>query len=162
MPEGTVPDPTDKGTLRPNAPPLPASGEAFKPMILPDFAREIRLPEDTSPNDPITLFTMYYSPKIIDWIVEKTNAYTRVTKSEFSRAGNWYPTCPEEIYIYLAIRIYMTLHIENEISDYWSIKELSPRHPISQKMARDRFQELHMRVRLAGNEASGPYQRVSI
>jgi hypothetical protein len=75
MSEDTVFDPTDKGTLRPNAKPLRKKGNAFKPMQLPDFGWEITLPEHTLPDDPITLFTIYYTPEIIDMIVEKTNEY---------------------------------------------------------------------------------------
>jgi hypothetical protein len=47
----------------------------------------------------------------------------------------------------------MTLYVYNEISDYWDIKEFILIYPISKEMTRDRFQELHMRVRLAGKEA---------
>jgi hypothetical protein len=77
MPEDTVFDPTDKGTLRLNAKPLRTKGDAFYPMKLPDFGWEITLSEHVSPNDPITLFTMYYTPEIIDLIVEKMNKYLR-------------------------------------------------------------------------------------
>jgi hypothetical protein len=37
MPEDTVFDLTDKGTLRPNAKPLRKKGDVFKPLNLPDF-----------------------------------------------------------------------------------------------------------------------------
>ena len=77
MPEDTVFDPTDKGTLRPNAKPLQSKGDAFYPINLPDFGWEITLLEDVFVDDPITLFTMYYPPKIIDIIVERTNEYRR-------------------------------------------------------------------------------------
>jgi hypothetical protein len=46
-------------------------------MELPDFGWEITLLEDVSIDDPITLFTMYYSPKIMDILVNKTNEYRR-------------------------------------------------------------------------------------
>jgi hypothetical protein len=77
MPEDTIFDSTDKGTLRPNENPLRNQGDLFKPMQLPNWGWEINLPDDVSPDDPITLFTMYYTPEIIDLIVEKTNNYLR-------------------------------------------------------------------------------------
>jgi hypothetical protein len=77
MLEETIFNPTDKGTLRPNAKPLRVKGDAFYPMKLPDFSWEITLLENVSPDDPITLFTMYYTPEIINMIVEKTNSYLR-------------------------------------------------------------------------------------
>jgi hypothetical protein len=46
MPEDTIFDPTDKGTLCPNAKPLQTKRDAFYPMNLPDFGWEITLPEE--------------------------------------------------------------------------------------------------------------------
>jgi hypothetical protein len=115
MPNDTIFDSTDKGTLRPNKDPLRKQGSAFKPMQLPQFGWEITLPEDVSPDNPITLFTIYYTPEILDLIVEKTNNYMRKPQDESSpyiRVNNWYLIYYREIYIYLAIRIYMTLHID--------------------------------------------------
>jgi hypothetical protein len=55
----------------------------------------------------------------------------------------------------------MTLHEDNEIADYWSIKNMVPEYPITKYLSRDRFQELHMRVRFHGEEAQGPYEKVT-
>ena len=93
MPEDTVFDSTDKGTLCPNTKPLLKKGDAFKPMGLPNFGWEINLPNDVSPDDPITLFTMYYTPEIINLIVEKTNEYQREPQDDScsrARANAWY------------------------------------------------------------------------
>ncbi len=75
MPKDTVFDFTNKGTLQPNKVPLCKKGDAFKPMKLPHFNWEITLPENVSPDNPITLFTIYYTPEIIKLIVKKTNEY---------------------------------------------------------------------------------------
>ncbi|PVH69726.1 hypothetical protein DL98DRAFT_578195, partial [Cadophora sp. DSE1049] len=106
---------------------------------------------------------MYFTSEIMEWIVQKTNNHIRDAEDHsnpYARPLLWYPTTAGELYVYFAIRIYMTYNIQHEISDYWSDKEFLAHHDITQYMSRDRFQELHMRVRLAGNEASGPYQRV--
>jgi hypothetical protein len=165
MPKDTVYDPTDRGTLRPNAKPLRKRGDTFKPMELPDFGWEINLPETVSPDDPITLFTIYYTPEIIDIIVQHTNNYVRKPADDScprARANNWYPTCCREIYLYFAVRVYITLFVCNEISDYWNTKDFTPDYPISAYISRDRFQELHICVRLTGSEAIGPYARISL
>jgi hypothetical protein len=107
---------------------------------------------------------MYYTPEIIDLIVEKTNTYLRKPQDDstpYARANDWYPTCRGEIYIYLAIRIYMSLHVENEIADYWNTKDMTPEHPITKFLSRNRFQELHMRMRFYGNQEQGPYAKVA-
>lgn len=152
MPEDTVPDPTDRGTQRPNAPPLKTKGDQFIPLECPDFDFEITLPMDASPDDPISLFILYYTPEIIDQIVQHTNNHIREPQDPtalFGRANNWYSTTKGEIYLYFGIRIYMTLFPLDEIADYWSTHELYPRHRIMQYISRNRFQELHMRFRVA-------------
>ena len=164
MTEDIINDPTDRGTKRPNAKPLSKAGCKFTPMILPDFDFEITLPDDVSPDDPISLFTMYYTPEIIDTIVRYTNNYQRTSRDPSrpnARAKQWYPTHTGEIYIYLAIRIYMTLYVQNEISDYWDSRKTTPFHSITKHMARNRFQELHMRFRVHGPNTAGPYSKVS-
>jgi hypothetical protein len=75
MPKDTVFDSTNKGTLCLNTKPLRVKRDAFYLIKLLDFGWEITLLENTSPNDLITLFTIYYTPKIINIIVEKTNEY---------------------------------------------------------------------------------------
>jgi hypothetical protein len=82
MAELTVFDFTDKGTLRPDEEPLESIGDKFVPMKLPHFDWEIHFLENTSPDDPITLFTMYYTLEIMDMIVENTNNYARRSRNE--------------------------------------------------------------------------------
>ena len=149
MPNLTVFDSTDKGTLRPDEEPLESTGDKFVPMKLPHFDWKIPFPEDTSPDDPITLFIIYYIPKIIDMIIENTNNCARKSRNELvsrARVKEWYPTCRGELYLYFAIRIYITLVVLNEISDYWDKTKIIPMHEITKWIARDRFQELYMRV----------------
>ena len=79
-----------------------------------------------------------------------------------ARANQWYPTYKGELYVYFAICIYMILYIYNEISDYWDIWDFILIYPISVEMSRNCFQELYIRVRLAGLEAIGLYAKVSL
>lgn len=164
MSTSTIPDPTDEGTLRPNVPPLRDHGSQFIPLDLPDFKPKITLLTNVSPNNPITLFTLFYSPKIIDLIVQHTNNVVRQpqdpTKPK-ARALKWYPTCQQEIYLFLGICIYMTLFPMDEIADYWSTNEAFPSHPITTLMTRDRFQELRMRYRVAPPRTRDLFGRVS-
>jgi hypothetical protein len=59
----------NKGTKRLNTKPLLKAGHKFILMILLDFDFKITLPDNVSPDNLISLFTMYYTPKIIDTIV---------------------------------------------------------------------------------------------
>jgi hypothetical protein len=58
MPEDTIFDSTNKGTLRPNAKPISKQGDTFSPIQLLNWDWEITLPENASPDDSITLFTI--------------------------------------------------------------------------------------------------------
>jgi hypothetical protein len=64
---------------------------------------------------------MYYTLKIINIIVKKTNNYLRELKDDSclrARANEWYLTYSKEIYLYFTIRIYITLYIYNKIVNY--------------------------------------------
>lgn len=112
MAEGTEFDPTDTGTLRPNAKPLEKRGTRFQPMACPDFDFEIHLSHYTSPDDPIALFSLYYTPELLKSIITHTNFYLREPRDPRkpkSRALAWHPACLLEIYTLFAICIYMTI-----------------------------------------------------
>jgi transposase IS4-like protein len=144
MSANIIADPTDDGTLRPNEKPLPKAGTTFRPLKITPKEYKIHLPQGISPDDSFKLFQLYYTPDIISSIVEATNAYIREPEDPglpYCRAHRFWdrPTCTSEIYIYLAIRIYMTIYVYNEISDYWSTSDIAPAHPISRHISRDRF-----------------------
>jgi hypothetical protein len=69
MTEDIINDLTDKGTKRPNTKPLLKARHKFIPMILLDFNFEITFSDNVSLDNLISLFTMYYTPEIIDAIV---------------------------------------------------------------------------------------------
>lgn len=66
MPEDTVADLTDLGTRRPDILPLKSHGDKFYPIHLPDYPPEIRILEGVDVDDLLSLFTMYFTPEIID------------------------------------------------------------------------------------------------
>jgi hypothetical protein len=59
----------NSATKRPNSPPLKQSSSYFIPIQLGEFGYEINLPYYTSPDDLISLFTLYYTSKIVEQIV---------------------------------------------------------------------------------------------
>jgi hypothetical protein len=90
-------------------------------MECPNFDFEIRLPIATNPQDVFDLFSIYYTPEIIELIAKYMNLSLRKAKDpslERSRANAWYPTYVKEIYTFFAIRIYMMIYPLNQILDY--------------------------------------------
>lgn len=112
------------------------------------------------PLNPYSLFELYYPLKIIDSIVDATNSYDRAVGSgPEARGKDWYDTNRQEIYLYLAIRIYMMIVILNEIEDYWVASPMRPIHPVCKYLSRKRYEELHIRFRL-GPRKETTYSRV--
>lgn len=108
--------------------------------------------EGINPFRPITLFLLYYCEDIIDSIVEATNQFIQpMGISAFARGKRWYPMYTKEIYIYLAIQIYIMIYIENKLDYYWGTSISQPNHPISKYLSKDRFLELYIRFRLGSN-----------
>jgi hypothetical protein len=75
MRENIENNPTDSATKRPNSPFLKKSDSHFILIKLDDFEYEITLPNHISPDDPISLFILYYTPELIKKIVQYTNQY---------------------------------------------------------------------------------------
>jgi hypothetical protein len=69
MRENIENDLINSATKRPNSPLFQKSGSYFIPMELDDFGYEITLPDYISPDDPISLFTLYYTPELVKKIV---------------------------------------------------------------------------------------------
>jgi hypothetical protein len=87
MPENIITDSTNPRTCRPKTKLLKTKSDRFDPMKLLDFYTEIYFPDHVSADNPIALFTIYYPPEIIKYIIQITNLNPRDLKNpELSRA----------------------------------------------------------------------------
>ena len=66
-----------------------------------------------------------------------------------ARAQDWTPFSVPELRSYLGILIYMGVHEENRIEDYWSTSQDTLFHIISKYMSLRRFQILHRKIRIS-------------
>ena len=66
---GTRPDPTDTGTLRPDIPPLQNPGTQFEPLNCPPFNKKINLPTTITPSNVLGIFVLFFSVPIVETIV---------------------------------------------------------------------------------------------
>jgi hypothetical protein len=108
-------------------------------LLLPDFDLQISLPYHASHSNPFSIFVLYSTPQIVDLIVQYTNQNPRKAADPDrpnARANQWYPTTRAEVYVYLGIRIYMTIYPQSEIQDYWSTKRETPFHEFTRYMTR--------------------------
>jgi hypothetical protein len=71
-----VADPTDDGTLRPNIAPEPTR-DHFEPLFTPQFPLTKTLPPDVDPDDPFSIWGLFFTPQIMQMIVNATNIRAR-------------------------------------------------------------------------------------
>jgi hypothetical protein len=157
MAEDMQPDPILDGTYRPRAKPIKEGSGPFIPFHCLDFQPQIKLPLSVSSTDPFAIFSLFFTDEILQEIVDFTNQNIKEPdlSKPHSRSHSWYNTTLPEIKVYLGILIYMGLHIENQIEDYWSTDEDSPQHAVRKYMSRNRFEILHRRFCLCAPPPKG-------
>ncbi|KJZ70308.1 hypothetical protein HIM_10315 [Hirsutella minnesotensis 3608] len=152
-------------TCRQAEPPLTARGTKFEPFDVPFRPPTVR----PLPNTPLALFEAFVPLSLVETWVEWTNKkpFSRFeAPSRHSRRLQWTPTTSSEVYLWLAILIYMGLHRERRIQDHWKTFNLCtqrPSHAIGRFMTYDRFHILFRNIRLFDPEAplSSEFDRVN-
>jgi hypothetical protein len=103
-----------------------------------------QLPEDVDKGSPIALFDLYFDAAILDRIAYHTNQHAEKLRAASPTAcRGWKPTSPNELYTYFAIVIYMGLHREPSLAEYWEKGHRSaPTHKVNEHMAQKRWEQL--------------------
>ncbi|KFA77474.1 hypothetical protein S40288_08709 [Stachybotrys chartarum IBT 40288] len=160
-------------TGRPNFEPVADCGSVFYP-----FKLEQRHPIlSTLPASPVDLFQLFLPISLVESWVHYTNEAPEPArgpgpgsrgnssyKQQPSQRGKvWSPTSVPEIYIWLAIQIYIGLHRETRLEDYWKVSRTEghlPSHPIVKYMTFNRFQLLSRRIRISpfSSQPQGPFR----
>lgn len=130
----------EDNTCRPIEKPNPERGYHFEPMDLPNRAPVIA----ALPQQPLLLFQAFipiflveswfsYTNSQVSHLLQQHEAASHRLKPR-SRLSNWKPTSVAQIYTWLAIVIYMQMHIEPKIKDYWKVSNVGvypPYHPVT-------------------------------
>ena len=125
--------PIDAQAKRPSKerPPEPGLLPAFKPMKIGNLLTYGRgnLPTDV-PSDPYTVFSLFFTDYILQVLADHTNEYAELNlpPPEKKHARPWFPTSPQELRVYIGIYVYIGLHIEPDVADYWNISPDKPIH----------------------------------
>jgi hypothetical protein len=143
-------------TYRPDIKPTDAVGSQFEPFNVPDRDFLVRQP---LPPTPLQLFQQFLPEQLVERWVHYTNEAPApepgpgpaIQSGRYHRQDRWKPTSVAEVYIWLGILIYMTLHKEYRYQDHWKASTAEnwvPSHPIIQLMTFDRFSLLKRRLRI--------------
>ena len=151
---GAIADPTDPGTLRPDLPPEPVIGTHFDLREYPQFHHKINLPLGVDNTNAFSIWSLFFTQEQLLNIANNTNSNAQIRASAerqkhppdglpFARYHHWFDTSVEELYLFLAILIYMGLHPEFDIENYWSCKDLMPDHSkVTSFMSCNRWQDI--------------------
>ena len=111
----------NRGLKKP--PPAPETLPAFTPLPIRNKNEYSKpnLPNYIDDKGPWQLFKLFQTDELIDKLVEYINKnvelYPPPEDAQFPR--RWKPTLRQELYAYLAVLIYIGLHIEGSVEDYW-------------------------------------------
>ena len=104
------------------------------------------LPPDFDDTGCFEIFKLFFTDELMDLIVYHTNTHANMLYPKDTPKGNprrWKPTSRQEIYAYFGVLIYMGIHKEPAIEDYWrTTNTYGPIHPVSKFMSKSRFEAI--------------------
>ena len=112
-------------------------------------------PSFALPTSILTLFTLLFTGELVDTIVEETNRYAQFSLQEKYEA--WKKITEEEMYAYFGFLILMGMVNLPSIKDYWRKDEVFNYRPISNKISRTRFLDIHRFLHFVNNECLPSY-----
>ena len=110
-----------------------------------------KLPEHVA-RDPYSIFSLFFGDDILQTLVNYTNEYAAEHSSEEDKpfARKWIPTTVPELRTYIATYIYMGIHQESSIADYWNEDPAKPLHPeITKHIGLKRWQQINRVLRIS-------------
>ena len=99
-------------------------------------------------HEPVKLFSLFFDEQVIDLIVKETNRY-----ASQCRGDNTWQTTADEIRAYFGFHVLMGINRLPEIRDYWSRDHRLHYSAISERISRDRFEEISRYLHFADNTA---------
>ena len=144
MPRNKVSDDLDHVKQDPK-PARPVKGRPPDPWPLPSHTpRRIinalihgqgSLPKTMNPDDPFAIFSLFFNQETLQVLVQHTNQYAFLhSRSDNPNARIWFPTTVKEFQAYLGVSIWMGLHIESSIPEFWNTDPL--RGPIHEQVSK--------------------------
>ena len=104
-------------------------------------------PTVTLPHNPLDVFTLLFTPDIMQVIVEETNRYA----AQCSEGDTCWSTDEREVRAYLGFCILMGIVREPDTRDYWSRDELLHYAPVAKRISRRRFEEISRYLHFVDN-----------
>ena len=102
------------------------------------------LPNTIAPDDPYEIFNLFFSDETVQTLIEHTNEYALLYPGPEQGGRRWFPTTVKEFRAYLGVSIWMGLHIESSIPEFWNIDpQKGPVHEqVSKHISLVRWQQI--------------------
>ena len=119
----------------------PYQDVVFKPLEMAQpFSSGVRIPPETDLSSAYSLFSLFITEESIALLSVNTNKYAR-GKNAGETGREWRETTTADMKVFLAILIYMGVHISPSDEDYWQTAE-EPIHMPRRFMGLKRFQQI--------------------
>src|SRR5579871_5743256 len=129
----------------------------FEAMDLNDTQSSSQIPQTINSASPGAVFSLFFTDSVLDLIVQCTNLNAERVRANpvTARAQNvrlhdsfnqksWKPVTRSDILAYLGILIYMGIHVEPHLEDYWTTKEGDPIHSsVRNTMGQTRWSQIN-------------------
>ena len=83
------------------------------------------IPNIVASNDPYAIFSLFFNEEVLEGLVQHTNEYAFLNPGpEIAEARIWFPTTIKEFRAYMGVSIWMGLHIESSVPEFWNTDPL--------------------------------------
>ena len=127
-------------------PPKPKPLPKYKPIQIKKlFTHGYGLLPNTTPNDPYTIFSLFFTESILETLIRYTNEYAFLYSGpKIPHSRTWAPITISEFRAFLGVSIWMGLHIQSSIKDFWNTDPLNgPIHyQVLNHMSLKRWQQI--------------------
>ena len=103
------------------------------------------LPNTMNSDDPYSIFSLFFSEETLQVLVQHTNEYAFLHRDPaHPHVRIWFPTTVKEFQAYLGVSIWMGLHVESSVPEFWNTDPLKgPIHEqVFEHMSLKRWQQI--------------------
>ena len=114
-------------------PPKPRALPEYHPINIKDpfTYGQSRLPPDVDSKNPYAVFSLFFNESTLQTLVNHTNEYAELypgNESQKTHARTCFPTTVREFRAYVGVYVYMGVHPETAVEDFWNTNPMKPVH----------------------------------
>ena len=126
-----------------------------EPVIHPFIPPSPLGPTVTIPDTPLDVFRLFFSPELIEEVMEQTNRYAREVMGP-ERYAEWTEVTTQELEAFMGFNFLMGLNPKPSIPDYWSRNPTYHYAPIADCISRDRYRDISRYLHFVDNSTLSP------